>query len=141
MASQTKKQTQKFYPLPAAGDIVWCAFPQSIGQPGPKNRPVLVARVSKDTHEVSVVYGTSQKTDKLFPTEIVLDPSDVGFSVSGLSYRTKFDVSVQVQLPFDSDWFDIAPSPQVNSPLPKMGVLHPSYISAIQAAMEKSKGK
>ena len=35
MASQLQKQ--KFHPLPAPGDIVWCAFPQVVSQPGPKN--------------------------------------------------------------------------------------------------------
>lgn len=137
MASQLQKQ--KFNPLPAAGDIVWCAFPQVLGQPGPKNRPALVARVSPTTHEVSVVYGTSQKTHQIYPTEFVLDPADSGFSSSGLSHRTKFDVATQVQLPFDSDWFAAAPGPQVNSPLPKMGILHPSYMSVIAAAVKNIK--
>lgn len=132
----TSQQKQKFHPLPAPGDIVWCAFPQVVGQPGPKKRPALVARVSTATHEVAVVYGTSQKTHQLYPTEIVLDPADQGFSDSGLSHRTKFDVATQVQLPFDSDWFAAAPGPQVNAPLPKMGILHPSYIPAIAAALK-----
>ncbi len=105
----------------------------------PKRRPALVARVSPATHEVSVVYGTSQKTDRLYPTEIVLDPADPGFSCSGLSYRTKFDVAVQLALPFDSDWFAVAPGPQANLPLPKMGVLHPSYLPAIATALKHKK--
>lgn len=132
----TSQQKQKFYPLPIPGDIVWCAFPQVIGQPGPKKRPALVARVSPTTHEISVVYGTSQKTNKIYPTEVALDPTDPGFASSGLSHRTKFDVATQVQLPFDSDWFDAAPGPQINSPLPKMGVLHPSYMPTIAVAVK-----
>lgn len=135
MAARAYKK-QVFHPLPAAGDIVWCAFPQIVGQPGPKKRPALVARVSPSTHEISVVYGTSQKTNKIYPTEFVLDPSDPGFPSSGLSFRTKFDVAVQVQLPFDSDWFAAAHGPQVNSPLPKMGVLHASYMAAVTAAVK-----
>lgn len=137
MASPQKNQ--KFHPLPAPGDIVWCAFPQVLGQPGPKKRPALVARVSPTTHEVSVVYGTSQKTHNLYPTEIALDPADPGFPSSGLSHRTKFDVAVQVQLPFDSDWFESAPGPQINSPLPKMGILHPSYMPALGNAVKNIK--
>ena len=130
-------QGRKFHPLPAPGDIVWCAFPQTVGVPGPKKRPALVARVASATHEVSVVYGTSQKTGHIYPTEVVLDPADAGFSSSGLSYRTKFDLAHQVQLPFNSVWFGPAPGPQTNSPLPKMGVLHPSYMPAIAAAVTK----
>ena len=126
-----------YFPLPTPGDIVWCAFPETVGQPGPKNRPALVVRVAPTTHAVSVVYGTSRRTDKLFPTEIVLDPTDAGFALSGLSYRTKFDLAVQVQLPFDGTWFSPAPGPQINSPLPKMGVLHPGYMPAIAAAVKR----
>jgi hypothetical protein len=135
VAPAAKKR--KFHPLPAPGDIVWCAFPQAVGVPGPKKRPALVARVAPATHEISVVYGTSRKTNQIYATEIVLDPADPGFSISGLSHRSKFDVAHQVQLPFDSDWFEPAPGPQSNTPLPKMGVLHPSYMPAIAAAVKK----
>lgn len=96
-----------------------------------------MARVAPGTHEVSVVYGTSQKTNQIYPTEIVLDPADPGFSASGLSYRTKFDLTHQVQLPFDSAWFAPAPGPQTNIPLPKMGVLHPSYMAALASAVQR----
>jgi len=130
---------QRFIPLPAPGDIVWCAFPQVLGQPGPKKRPALVARVSPSTCEISVVYGTSRKTDALYSTEVVLDPADPGFASSGLSYRTKFDLAVQVQLPFDSDWFAPASGGQGHRPLPKMGVLHPSYMVVLTAAIKNIK--
>jgi len=134
---QNKKQ--KFHPLPAPGDIVWCLFPEILGTPGPKKRPALVARVSESTHEVSVVYGTSQKTEKIYPTEILLAPSDKGFSASGLSHPTKFDVAVMVQLPFDSEWFGAAPGEKINSPVPKMGTLHISYMQAIEKALKNKK--
>ena len=130
---------RQFVPLPAPGDIVWCAFPHVLGIPGPKRRPALVARVSPATHEVAVVYGTSQKTNQMYPTEFVLDPADPGFSCSGLSYRTKFNVAEIVQLPFDSDWFGVAPGPETHSPLPKMGVLHASYMPAVVAARKRAK--
>ncbi len=97
----------------------------------------MVARVAPATHEVSVVYGTGPKTSQVYATAIVLDPADPGFSSSGLSHRTRFDVAHQVQLPFDSDWFEPAPGPQTHLPLPKMGVLHPSYMPAIAAAVKK----
>lgn len=130
-------QKQNFYPLPAPGDFVWCFFPQIVGQPGPKPRPALVVGVSPSTHEVEVIYGTSQKVSTLYPTEFVLDPSDSAFSVSGLSHRTKFDVATTVKLPFDNVWFGTAPGLSGHIPLPKMGVLHASYMAALQAAVKR----
>jgi hypothetical protein len=124
----------KFYPLPQVGDIVWCIYPQVIGVPGPKPRPAIVSAVSPSTHEVEVVYGTSKKTSKIYPTEFVLDPQDPGFSLSGLGYRTKFDVAHRVRLPFDNVWFGVSPAKKRQIPLPKLGSLHPSCITALQVA-------
>jgi hypothetical protein len=118
---------------------VWCAFPEIVETRGAKKRPALVVRVSPATHEVAVVYGTTQKTDKLYPSEIALDTSDAGFATSGLAYRTKFDLSQIVQLPFDSVWFGPAPGRATNSPPPKMGTLHPSYFAAMHAALKTIK--
>lgn len=56
-----------------------------------------------------VVYGTSQKTDKIYATEFVLKASGAGFTLSGLAYDTKFDLAACVELPYDSDWFALAP--------------------------------
>lgn len=125
-----------FHPLPATGDILWSHFPQSVGTPGPKPRPVLVVAVSILDHVVEVIYGTSKKTTRIYPSEFVLDPSDIGFKISGLSYRTKFDFRQKVKLPFDSDWFSQAPN-VVNSPLPKLGTLHSCYYKMASAASRK----
>ncbi|WP_439894968.1 type II toxin-antitoxin system PemK/MazF family toxin [Pseudomonas syringae] len=125
-----------YNPLPSEGDILLAKFPlvESLGSPGPKCRPVLVLSYSAADHSVIVAYGTSVRTDKLFPGEFLLDPLDPGFSLSGLSYRTKFNLARVVQLPFDSDWFTPVSSVYVSSPLPKLGVLHPSYAAAYLAA-------
>lgn len=122
--------TIQFNPLPEPGDIVWCQFPQqpNLGNPGPKPRPALVVAVSEADHAIAVVYGTSQKTHQLYPGEFVLDPGDGGFHVSGLTVRTKFDLGTKIQLHFDSDWFSPSPSVHIASPLPKLGMLHPSYM-------------
>lgn len=67
--------TKPFPQLPEPGDFVWCRFPRLPGfpdTPGPKLRPALVIAVSDADHEVMVVYGTSQKTDKIYPTEFLL---------------------------------------------------------------------
>lgn len=134
--------TQHLYnPLPEGGDILWANFPnvENLGKPGPKPRPALVLFISDEDHAVEVAYGTSQRTDKIYPGEFVLDPSDPGFSLSGLTTRTKFDLTRTVQLPFDSAWFTPAPGPYVSSPLPKMGTLHISYSQAANDAWEKVK--
>lgn len=128
-----------FNPLPAPGDIVWCHFPEGLGTPGPKPRPALIIAVSRDDHAVQLAYGTSQKTYKIYPGEFALDPNDAGFSDSGLDRRTKFDLNRIVQLPFNSIWFTLSPSSTPQTPLPKMGVLHPSYIKAAQKAKAQAK--
>lgn len=127
-----------FSPLPAVGDIVWCRFPYEprLGEPGPKPRPALVVAIAPGRHVVEVAYGTSQKVHPphVYPGEFVMDPADPGFGASGLSYRTKFNLKHLVKLPFDSDWFAVAPGDAINSPLPKIGVLHASYYKAAAAA-------
>ena|SRR5437868_15509667 len=126
--------TIPFHPLPAPGDIVWCHFPEEIGNPGPKARPALVVAVFDNDHAVRIAYGTTQKTNKLYPGEVVLDPADGGFPLSGLTQRTKFDLNHEVDVFFDSDWFAPNQSVYAAVPLPKMGSLHISYDPAVQKA-------
>jgi len=128
--------SKHIYPLPAQGDIVWCRFPNvdALGSPGPKGRPALVIAVSDTDHAVEVVYGTTKKVDKIYPTEFVMDPNDPGYCVSGLAARTKFDFGRSVKLIFDTEWFWTAPGMTRNSPLPKLGVLHPSYMRQAEIA-------
>lgn len=130
---------QTLNPLPEAGDIVWAKFPnvETLGTPGPKPRPALVLFISDEDHAIQVAYGTSQRTDRLYRGEFVLDPNDQGFSTSGLCVRTKFDLKRLVTLPFDSDWFAPAPGIVSQSPLPKMGALHASYMIAVNEAWEQ----
>ncbi|AIA71444.1 type II toxin-antitoxin system PemK/MazF family toxin [Pectobacterium atrosepticum] len=124
--------------LPEPGDIVWCYFPQVKGKPGPKPRPALVVKVAEEDNAVMVVYGTSQKTDKIFDTEFVLRCDDAGFAISGLAYDTKFDMSTLVTLPYTNEWFDIAPMKGGQLPIsPVMGTLHPTYILALKKASKK----
>ncbi|ELY4416480.1 type II toxin-antitoxin system PemK/MazF family toxin [Cronobacter sakazakii] len=132
----------KHNPLPTPGDIVWCHFPitANLGNPGPKPRPALVIAVSPEHHAVKVVYGTSQKTDKIYKSEFVLKKTDANFSDSGLAFDTKFDMNTTVTIPYDSDWFDLAPIKPGQKPTtnPKMGVLHLSYLPAVKTAMQNS---
>ena len=135
--------TPRFFLQPKPGDIVWCKFPQYASlKPGPKSRPALVLKVGEKAAAtwVQVAYGTSQKVDKLFPGEFVIAPSDGdAYSISGLSYPTKFDLASTFELPFNEDWFGVPPGAP-NGQVPKLGVLHPSLMRRAQAAMEaKSK--
>lgn len=93
--------------------------------------------VSDADHAVQVAYGTSKKTDKLYPGEIVLDPADAGFPESGLAGRTKFDLATVIQLFFDSDWFSTNQSVYAPVPLPKIGSLHASYMQAAKQALSR----
>ena len=122
---------------PTAGDIVWCHFPQGIS-PRPKPRPALILAVFDDTapqFEVRVVYGTSQRTTMLYRGEfsILRDRNAAAFDAAGLSYDTKFDLKQSIDLPYTTEWFSVPPAaPRGQSP--KLGVLHPSLVRALQAA-------
>lgn len=129
----------RFFPQPKPGDIVWCKFPQHASlKPGPKSRPSLVLKVGEKAAAtwVQVAYGTSQKVDKLFPGEFVITPSDGdAYSISGLSYPTKFNLASTFELPFNEDWFGVPPGAP-HGQVPKLGVLHPSLMRRARAAME-----
>ncbi len=127
----------RFFPPPQAGDIVWCRFPHAgLSRPGPKPRPALVIDVGELGGEaaVEVIYGTSQKLDQLYPAEFSIVPGDRGaFTLSGLSYPTKFDTARPVVLPYNDDWFAVAPGTP-HGQTPKLGVLHPSLLPRVQSA-------
>lgn len=132
----------RFFPLPEAGDIVWCRFPHAgTTSPGLKPRPALVVDVGRMRGEpaVEVIHGTSQKTDRLYPGEFAITPADGdAFAHSGLSYPTKFDTARPVFLPYNEEWFDIAPDTPYGQ-TPKLGVLHPSLLRRVQAAARAGK--
>jgi len=72
-------QSIRYFAPPKPGDIVWCRFPQEKSlQPAPKARPTLVLRVGEiDGHPaVAIAYGTSQKLERLFPSEFAILPAD-----------------------------------------------------------------
>ncbi len=122
---------------PTAGDIVWCHFPDTVS-PRPKPRPALILAVFDDEaprFEVRVVYGTSQRTTMLYRGEfsILRARNAAAFSAAGLSYDTKFDLKQSIDLPYTTDWFSVPPAaPQGHTP--RLGVLHPSLVRALQAA-------
>lgn len=127
----------RFHPLPDPGDIVWCRFPHTSAIPRLKPRPALVFGASPLDHEVEVAYGTSQKTDKVFAGEFVLDPRDAGFHHSGLAVRTKFDLARRQKLVFNSVWFAPASGVHPSSPQPLLGRLHDSYLVPAARALKR----
>ena len=122
---------------PTAGDIVWCHFPDNVN-PRPKPRPALILVVFDDDapqFEVRVVYGTSQRTTALRRGEfaILCDRDPAAFAAAGLSYDTTFDLNQVLDLPFSTEWFSVPPAaPHGQSP--KLGILHPSLMRALEAA-------
>ena len=122
---------------PTAGDIVLCHFPDNIS-PRPKPRPALILAVFDDTapqFEVRVIYGTSQRTTMLRRGEfsILRDRNAAAFDAAGLSYDTKFDLKQSIDLPYTTEWFSVPPAAP-HGQTPKLGVLHPSLVRALQAA-------
>lgn len=131
----------RWWPEPAAGDIVWCHFPDNI-HPRPKPRPALILAVFDDNAPmfvVQVAYGTSQKTRSLYGGEfaILRESNPAAYEAANLSHDTKFDFRQTLDLPFSTDWFSVPPAAP-NGQIPKLGTLHPSMVRAVQAAYKAS---
>lgn len=127
----------RVFPAPKPGDIAWCRFPQDKRlRPGPKSRSALVLEIGTIAGEiaVTVVYGTSQKVERLFPGEFAIVPADgAAYAATGLSYPTKFNFRQRVQLPYNDRWFDVPPARPFGQQ-PKLGVLHPALVRRAEAA-------
>ena len=122
---------------PAAGDVVWCHFPDDI-HPRPKPLPALILEVFDDDAPqffVRVAYGTSQRTTSLRRGEFSIERSRnlAALEAAGLSYDTKFDLKQVLELPFSTEWFSVPPAAP-HGQTPKLGTLHPSLVRAVQAA-------
>lgn len=68
---------------------------------------------------------------------ITLSDGDA-YSISGLSYPTKFNLASTFELPFNEDWFGVPPGAP-HGQVPKLGVLHPSLMRRARAPMEAAK--
>jgi hypothetical protein len=132
----------RFFPLPQAGDIVWCRFPhRGLSVPGPKPRPALVVDIGRLRGEpaVEAIYGTSRKLERLYPGEFSITREDGdAFAASGLSYPTKFDTARSVFLPYDDEWFAV-PAGAPCGQTPTLGVLHPSLVKRARAAFNAAR--
>ena len=126
------------WPLPAAGDVVWCRFPHLPGRsPGPKPRPALVLEVTEreDGVEITVAYGTSQKVDRLSTGEFAITRLGhaAAYKAAGLSFDTKFDFRQAVALPWNDNFFAVPPGAPYGQ-RPQLGFLHASMMRAAAAA-------
>jgi len=84
-----------------------------------------------------VVYGTTQRTDRLYPGEFLVP---VSFSdTTGLAYDTKFDVGRSVLLPYSDEYFSVPPQAPFGQ-VPKMGMLHPNLVRFYTAAQAELSG-
>jgi hypothetical protein len=132
------------WPLPAAGDIVWCVFPELPDpQPGPKPRPALVLSVEErvDGAWLRVVYGTSKAITRLKTGEVAITQAahPAAYKLAGLAYDTKFDFKVTVDLPWSDRYFKVpALNPHGNTP--KMGTLHATVMRAVETAYRAAAG-
>ena len=122
---------------PAAGDIVWCHFPDNI-HPKPKPRPGLIISTKADDQGMifmSVAYGTSQKTDRLFSGEFKISKSEhpAAYASAGLSYDTKFDLKNILELPLNDAHFSV-PEHAPHGQTPKLGTLHSSMVRIATSA-------
>lgn len=122
---------------PIAGEIVWCHFPDDI-HPRPKPRPALILTVFDDDapqFTVRVAYGTSQRATSLHRGEFsILQASNpAAYAAAGLSYDTKFNLKQILDLPYSTEWFSVPPAAP-HGQTPKLGVLHPSLVRAVEAA-------
>jgi hypothetical protein len=129
--------TFRYWPdSPAAGDILWCRFPDGVSRQ-PKPRPALVVAVfGKDVpFSVRVVYGTSQRVRGLYRGEFAILKLNhpQAYALANLSYDTKFDFGKQMDLPYSTEWFSVPPHAP-HGQVPKLGTLHASMVRAAIAA-------
>ena len=90
--------------------------------------------------DVRVAYGTSQRTTFLHCGEfsILRDRNAAAYTAAGLSYDTNFDLRQVLDLPYTSEWFSVPPIAP-HGQTPKLGTLHPSLVSAVEAAFRAAK--
>ena len=130
-----------WWPEPTAGEIAWCNFPDST-HPQPKPCPALIVATKEDDDGlffVSVVYGTSQKTNRLYSGEFRIAKSEhpAAYANAGLSFDTKFDLRNIIELPFNDNYFSVPPhAPHGQNP--KLGTLHPSMVRVAASAFAAS---
>lgn len=116
---------------------MWCYLSKDVS-PRAKPRPALIMTVYDDdapNFEVRVAYGTSKLATTLQSGECTISSSSnrAAYDMAGLSYDTKFDLKRAIDLLYTSEWFAVPPAAP-HGQIPKLGILHPSLMLALQAA-------
>ena len=85
--------------------------------------------------EIAVVYGTSQRVDKLSVGEFAITRLGhaAAYKAAGLSHDTKFDFKQRVRMPWNDDFFAVPPGAP-NGQKPLLGTLHAAMTKAAAAA-------
>jgi hypothetical protein len=127
----------RWWPEPTAGEIVWCHFSDNI-HPKPKPCSGLIVSTKVDDEGIiflSVAFGTSQKTDRLYSGEFRISKSEhpAAYASTSLSYDTKFDLRNVLELPFNDAYFSFPPHAP-HGQIPKLGTLHPSMVRIAASA-------
>ena len=89
----------------------------------------------EDGVAVAVVYGTSQRIDRLLSGEFAIRKAQnaAAFALAGLSFDTKFNFRQMVELPWTDAFFKVPPK-ALHGHNPRLGTLHPSIMLAARAA-------
>jgi hypothetical protein len=89
----------------------------------------------EDGIETAVVYGTSQRVDKLSAGEFAITRLGhaAAYKAAGLSHDTKFDFKQTARLPWSDAFFAVPPGAP-NGQRPVSGILHASMIRAVAEA-------
>ena len=128
--------TVRAWPEPAAGDTVWCHFPDGV-HPRPKPRLGLILTVfgERSPFNVTVAYGTSQCATQLHRGEFLIQrtANAAAFAAANLSFDTKFDLRRSVDLPYTSEWLSVPPAAP-HGEVPQLGTLRPSLVRTVQTA-------
>jgi hypothetical protein len=132
----------RWWPEPTAGEIACCHFPDHV-HPRPKPRPGLIVSTQEDEEGrifVSVAYGTSQKTNRLYSGEFRITRGEhpAAYTSAGLSFDTKFDLRNVLELPFNDVYFSVPPHAP-HGQIPRLGTLHPSMVRIAAAAFAAAK--
>lgn len=133
------------FPIPTAGDVVLCRFPEDLGdlKPGPKARPAIILAVfapiaAEACYRVKVCYGTSN-VSRIYPHDCPIyeatHPAE--FASAGLSYDTKFNAKQMVTLPYTVEWLTISIRPAFGQ-TPKIGILHPMTVPRLKKAVDST---
>jgi hypothetical protein len=87
---------------------------------------------------IIVLYGTTKKLDRLYPSEFRIEKKDGrSFMLSGLANDTKFDFNHRIRLSFCSAWFGKA-SRQFSANEARLGVLAPNLVARARKVFDQA---